>query len=266
MVGVFKVKFIDISGQKFGKLTVIERGEDYVRSDGAREVRWKCKCDCGNPDFVLVRGTLLRNGKTKSCGCLRKEKMKQSGENNKGKHNESSKTYNIYDLSGDYGIGYTNDNQEFYFDLEDYNLIKNYCWHIGTDGYVEARSLDFSNRIVLMHRIVMGLDFGDSRRVDHILHCTNDNRKKYLRIATGSQNLMNSKMFSNNTSGYKGVYFDKDRNKWRSAITIDQHTIRLGRHDRIEDAVIERKQAEEKYFKEYNYNYYNEEDFENADV
>ena len=40
-----------------------------------------------------------------------------------------NKKYNKYDLSGEYGIGWTsNTNQEFYFDLEDYDKIKDYCW------------------------------------------------------------------------------------------------------------------------------------------
>ena len=37
---------------------------------------------------------------------------------------------NVYDLSGEYGIGYTLKGEEFYFDLEDYDKIKDYCWHI----------------------------------------------------------------------------------------------------------------------------------------
>ncbi len=53
---------INLVGQRFGKLTVIERAESA--SDG--KIQWRCKCECGNE--VVARGELLRNGKKKSCG------------------------------------------------------------------------------------------------------------------------------------------------------------------------------------------------------
>ena len=70
--------FKDITGQHFGRLTVIERDYNYpFEHNLARKTSayWKCKCDCGN--IITVRGTNLRNGKTKSCGCLSKEKAAQ---------------------------------------------------------------------------------------------------------------------------------------------------------------------------------------------
>ena len=58
-------KLIDLRGQKFGRLTVIERAENA--KDG--KVRWLCQCECGNE--VVVSSDHLRRGNTKSCGCLR---------------------------------------------------------------------------------------------------------------------------------------------------------------------------------------------------
>jgi hypothetical protein len=58
------MKIIDLIGQKFGKLTVVERGEN----DSRNEKRWICKCDCGN--VTVVNSSDLRYGHTKSCGCL----------------------------------------------------------------------------------------------------------------------------------------------------------------------------------------------------
>ena len=60
-------KFIDITGEKFNKLTVIERLENDI---GGIPV-WLCRCDCGN--FTRVRGKNLKNGSVKSCGCMLKE-------------------------------------------------------------------------------------------------------------------------------------------------------------------------------------------------
>lgn len=59
---------IDLTGRRFGRLTVIEEGG----RDNFRQALWKCKCDCGNE--VDVRGYSLRVGNTQSCGCLQKEK------------------------------------------------------------------------------------------------------------------------------------------------------------------------------------------------
>ena len=60
-------KRIDLTGQKFGRLTVIE--EDGKNKNGS--IKWRCKCECGNE--ITVIGTNLRNGNTTSCGCLQKE-------------------------------------------------------------------------------------------------------------------------------------------------------------------------------------------------
>ena len=57
--------------QKFGRLTVIERRGSNKRGDAL----WLCKCDCGNE--IIVKGSNLRNGTTKSCGCLHKEKASE---------------------------------------------------------------------------------------------------------------------------------------------------------------------------------------------
>lgn len=57
---------IDLTGQRFGWLTVIEY--DHAEHDGAH---WLCKCDCGAEK--VIAGYLLRNGATKSCGCLKSD-------------------------------------------------------------------------------------------------------------------------------------------------------------------------------------------------
>ena len=66
-------KIIDLTGEKFNHLTVIERGPNT--SHGLAQ--WWCKCDCGNK--CLVRGSCLRNGHTQSCGCLAKKKSAENG-------------------------------------------------------------------------------------------------------------------------------------------------------------------------------------------
>lgn len=60
-------RLIDLTGQRFGRLVVLERAEN--NHDGS--AMWRCRCDCGN--IAIVRSYLLKNGRTQSCGCIKNE-------------------------------------------------------------------------------------------------------------------------------------------------------------------------------------------------
>lgn len=60
----------DLTGQKFGRLTVIER----AGSDHHHRATWKCQCDCG--EVRIICGFNLLSAQAKSCGCLRAENLK----------------------------------------------------------------------------------------------------------------------------------------------------------------------------------------------
>lgn len=229
----------DEVGNKYGRLTVISRGENDKQGNAC----WYCQCDCGNPNLYLVKGYALRNGHTKSCGCLHQETAKKQGIANR-------KT-NTYDLTGEYGIGYSLKGEPFYFDLEDYELIKNYCWHLDKNGYVVCKR----KKLIFMHRLVT--DAPDDMIVDHIYHKVNDNRKKNLRICTHSDNQKNRKI-SNSSSGMCGVYWYSKQQKWSAEIGLDGTNIRLGLFDNLQDAIKARKEAEKKYYKEFRYKEENE--------
>ena len=64
---------IDMTGKRVGRLTVLELGEKKGKYTGAF---WKCKCDCGRT--VTVPGRSLRNGETRSCGCLHSDMLKKA--------------------------------------------------------------------------------------------------------------------------------------------------------------------------------------------
>ena len=89
--------------------------------------------------------------------------------------------------------------------------------------------------------------------IDHINHIPYDNRRENLRIVSVPQNQMNSKISLNNTSGVKGVNFDKNNNKWRSRISVNGKRINLGQFLLFQDAVNARINAEKKYYGEYRY-------------
>lgn len=62
--------FIDLTGNRFGRLTVLTRVENSIPKSGKRSrIRWLCLCDCGNKK--IVTGDCLKLGHTTSCGCIR---------------------------------------------------------------------------------------------------------------------------------------------------------------------------------------------------
>lgn len=87
----------------------------------------------------------------------------------------------------------------------------------------------------LMHRVILSrmLDrpLHDREYVDHVNGDTLDNRRSNLRLATASQNSMNRRKGTNNTSGYKGVSFIKATGKWRASIRVKGRMKYLGEFD-----------------------------------
>lgn len=68
--------FIDLTGQKFGRLFVVQRIGTHMNSP-----LWLCKCDCGKYTEVVTRD--LRTGNTKSCGCIHSMQLTERNKNNK---------------------------------------------------------------------------------------------------------------------------------------------------------------------------------------
>lgn len=83
---------IDLTGQVFGRLTVLERGPNYIKSDGRTITRWWCICKCGNK--TLIQGGHLKHG-TQSCGCIGREMSSKRATNNKGKYRLSARDVTI---------------------------------------------------------------------------------------------------------------------------------------------------------------------------
>lgn len=155
-------------------------------------------------------------------------------------------------MSGEYGIGWTsNTNKEFYFDLEDYDKIKDYCWNEDNNGYLSTNI--YKNTTIKFHRIILNMTKEDFKKVDHIKHNKLDNRKTELRICTNQNNCMNQGLSKNNTSGVTGVSFHKKTKKWQAYIKVNFRYIYLGLFADFDNAVKARKDAEEKYFGEYSY-------------
>ena len=97
--------------------------------------------------------------------------------------------------------------------------------------YVAARKyVDGTREFCSLHRLIMGLTFGDKRMVDHIDGDGLNNRRSNLRIATVTQNQWNRRANKSpdRTSRFKGVGFYPNKNCWRARITIDGKPTHIG--------------------------------------
>jgi hypothetical protein len=108
-----------------------------------------------------------------------------------------------------------------------------------------------------IHRLVAShfVENSDNKLfVDHIDNNKLNNISTNLRWATQQENNRNKIIYSNNTSGFKGVVFDKRYNKWQARTRIDGKSICFGSFDKIEDAVEARVKAVNKIFGEFTNN------------
>ena len=134
-------------------------------------------------------------------------------------------------------------------DIEDIEKVIEYTWCQQSKGYVIGNNKD--NNKILIHRFI--LNCPKNKVVDHINLNKLDNRKSNLRICTMQENDFNKPILKNNTSNKTGVSFVKRNNCWRAYININKKQIHLGYFKNIEEAIKVRKEAEEKYFREFRY-------------
>lgn len=186
---------IDLTGSSFGQLVVIEQAERAV--DGG--IAWKCKCVCGKE--AIVRSGNLLNGGTKSCGCYR-EGLRQY----KLRHryiylvwvamrqrcfNPQNKDYKYY---GGRGIAV----------CDKWNNPKPFIKWAVEHGWKRGLEID---------------------RINNNKDYTPDN----CRFATRSGNTLNSRLIrSDNSSGFRGVHWDKTKKKYFARLQLNGKRHYLG--------------------------------------
>ena len=120
-------------------------------------------------------------------------------------------------------------------------------WHKKNENgkiyFVHTISKSF--KMLYLHRLICPPEKG--LFVDHINGNTLDNRKCNLRVCTHAENMKNQKRNSLNTSGYKGVSFNRQYQKWKASITTDGVRYFLGYFPNPETAYAEYCKAAEKY-------------------
>ena len=138
-------------------------------------------------------------------------------------------------------------------DDEDFEAVNQFEWNV----YISGKKI-YAQRNIMneygkkstqkMHRFIMGVT-DPKIQVDHIFHDGLDNRKENLRLATNGQNQWNQRTPVNNTTGYKGVSFDKKLGKYRASRRSNNKLSLLGFFDSKEEAA----------------RHYNKEAFDNGD-
>jgi len=130
-------------------------------------------------------------------------------------------------------------------DTKNWNRVKKYSWHINFNwktkkiGAVESKEsrVEYGRKQIVIHKLLT-----DYKMTDHIDGDVLNNLETNLRECNHSTNAMNKGKQRNNTSGFKGVYFEK--NKWRAKIEINKKQVHLGYYsDKIEAAKAYNKAA-----------------------
>ncbi len=230
-------------GHRYGFWEIISTAYKWQGS----KAYFLCQCHCpvcergGElPTVKYVNYYYLCKGKSK--GCRRAQGYFKMTENN-----PSKRKLNDYDLSGEYGVGYIDSAHgkfSFKFDLEDYDLISKYTWHISRADSGYPRTIIRINKEkckqITMHRLIMGIGELNGNevdiQVDHINHDTHDNRKSNLRICTIGENALNKEISSPFLG--RGVFMQDG--KWMVRFKRNGKKIYGGTFDSYEEALQKR--------------------------
>lgn len=193
----------DIIGQRFNRLVVIE--DDGTRS-AKGEIKWLCQCDCGNLYHAL--GYRLRNGRTKSCGCLNDERRRERFKDLSGTETDNFK---IIDRA-------YSKNQRVWW-----NCI---CRHCGNELILSNNDIN--------HYTSCGCLCGAS--------------KGYMDSIRDPESLKSTKPTAKSTTGVRGVYFNKRKGSYQAFINVDKKPKYLGSSKDFRKAVALRKEAEKEFW------------------
>lgn len=140
-------------------------------------------------------------------------------------------------------------NLRFYYliDKEDIHVVDELKWGIDkVNGYIRGWR---NGGFVPLHRYIMKAP--DGVEVDHKNGIKNDCRRSNLRLCTRSENNMNKAAQINNTSGYKGVKWNKREKKWRAVIGVRGKTIHIGCFETAQEAAAAYNEASIKHHGEF---------------
>lgn len=146
-------------------------------------------------------------------------------------------------MTGEYGIGYAPNGKEFYFDIEDYDLIKKFDWYISANGYVQTNDHPVE-KLLVMHHLIMG-----SNWIDHKNHKRTDNRKSNLRHTNSQNNNRNRRISNQNKYGVIGITCRPEKKKpWYAYIKPDTNKNNIAKTFLTKDEAIKQRLLWEKQY------------------
>ena len=151
---------------------------------------------------------------------------------------------NTYELYCDFCVGYDYLGREFYFDIEDFEKIKQWSWSVCKDGRVCGFK---DGKRLRMHKLITGTS---AEVIDHIDNNPQNNQKSNLRLSDKQKNNINRKHNKNNIVGVKGVSKTKN-GLYFSRIMVNGTSKYLGCFSSLEDAKLAREKAEKNIFGEF---------------
>ena len=136
----------------------------------------------------------------------------------------------------------------------DYLLVSSFKWKLsrGRRTYY-AVSQDEHGKFLNMHRLIMGLQYGDHREIDHIDGNGWNNCRNNLRIVTRQQNMFNQRPQDHRISQYRGVGWHRKQHKWRARCRVNGKLYHLGLFDTETAAAREYNRFASVCFGEYAY-------------
>ena len=199
---------IDLTGQRFGKLTVREKLPPL--SDG--RTRWLCDCDCGNS--CVVNSYALRKKNQQSCGCAK-----------------------INDIIGQrFGHLIVLKRSDQYVMLSD---RKKYLWECRCDcGATVYR---------LSEKLKQGIQCACKTCMGKAAAIAMTENAGFVE-GTQLSKLSTTKANANSSSGVRGVFFNRRSGKWRATLKFQGLDHYLGEYIKIEDAIKARQRAEELFY------------------
>ncbi len=206
-------KLKDLTGNVYGRLTVISRAPDKLYENGRRKSFWNCLCSCGEPK--IIAGDNLKQGDTKSCGCFNMEVLKAKADPLR---------------------------KEFPMEWQSHRGMIDRVSRVAK--YKELGMCE-SWRDFSVFLSDMGCRPSKQHTIDRI-----DTKAGYCpsncRWADKSTQAYNSKLPSNNNTGRVGV--SPLRGKYQAYISYEGVNIYLGVFEEIQDAIDARVKAEIKYY------------------
>jgi len=134
----------------------------------------------------------------------------------------------------------------FMLDVEDLPALGKWLWFKDSKGYIVRNA---NPGTIRLHRVIMNAPL--DMDVDHKDGNKPDCRKRNLRICTKAENTRNRAIPNTNTSGYKGVNWDRQKRKWRAKITANEHRNHIGYYDTAKEAARAYNEAALKYHGEF---------------